>query len=244
MRFARAAKRSGTVAVAIFGVWLVLAPGPAIAAQLDPSLCAPDTNHFTTSITNPYFPLGVGQQWVFSGIDEGQTVGLQVTVLKDTQTLYSGRVTAQVVEEREWVDTDADGRVDRREPLIEVSRNYFAQTQDGTVCYFGEAVDIYENGMVVSHEGSWRADEPGNAPGIFMPAQPKSGMSFAQEVAPGVAEDQATIVGTGTVTVPFGTFNDTIRVREVNPLDGDKGYKIYALGVGLIQDGPVSLIRH
>jgi hypothetical protein len=246
MRFARAGKRTVTAAVALFGVWLVLAPGPAIAAQLDPSLCAPDTNSFTTDITNPYFPLGVGQQWVLSGIDEGQTIGLQITVLKDTQRLYSGRqrVTTRVVEELEWVDTNANGVVDRGEPLIEVSRNYFAQTQDGTVCYFGEAVDIYENGIVVSDEGSWRADEQGNAPGIFMPAQPQSGMSFAQEDAPGVAEDQATIVGSGTVTVPFGTFTDTIRVHEVNPLDGDKGYKIYALGVGLIQDGPLSLIRH
>jgi hypothetical protein len=244
MRFARAAKRTGTAAAAIFGAWSVLAPGPAMAAQLDPSLCAPDTNSFTTDINNPYFPLGVGQQWVFSGVDEEQTVGLQITVLKDTQDLFSRSVTTRVVEEREWVDTDADGRVDRGEPLIEVSRNYFAQTQDGTVCYFGEAVEIYEDGMVVSDEGSWLADDEGNAPGIFMPAQPKSGMSFAQEVAPGVAEDRATIVGTGTITVPFGTFNDTIRVREVNPLDGDKGYKIYALGVGLIQDGPVSLIRH
>jgi hypothetical protein len=244
MRFARAAKRTGTAAAAIFGAWSVLAPGPAMAAQLDPSLCAPDTNSFTTDINNPYFPLGVGQQWVFSGVDEEQTVGLQITVLEDTQDLFSRSVTTRVVEEREWVDTDADGRVDRGEPLIEVSRNYFAQTQDGTVCYFGEAVEIYEDGMVVSDEGSWLADDEGNAPGIFMPAQPKSGMSFAQEVAPGVAEDRATIVGTGTITVPFGTFNDTIRVREVNPLDGDKGYKIYALGVGLIQDGPVSLIRH
>jgi hypothetical protein len=83
------------------------------------------------------------------------------------------------------------------------------------VCYFGETVDMYEDGVVVSHEGSWRADEPGNAPGVFMPARPKPGMKFAQEVAPGVAEDRARIVARGfTITVPAGTFTTTIRVSE------------------------------
>jgi hypothetical protein len=38
------------------------------------------------------------------------------------------------------------------------------------------------------------------------------------------------------------TFEETIRVREAKPIDGDKGYKAYAKGVGLIVDGPLSLI--
>jgi hypothetical protein len=45
--------------------------------------------------------------------------------------------------------------------------------QQGTVSCFGEVVDIYENGVIVSHEGSWRADALGNTPGIFTPANPQ-----------------------------------------------------------------------
>jgi hypothetical protein len=75
-----------------------------------------------------------------------------------------------------------------------------------------------------------------------MPAEPEVGMSFEQEIAPGVAEDQATIVGTGTVKVPAGTFAGAIKVRDFNPLDGSKGFKFYAPGVGLIVDGPLRLI--
>jgi hypothetical protein len=30
----------------------------------------------------------------------------------------------------------------------------------------------------------------------------------------------------------------------VNPLDGDVGYKVYACGVGLLKDGPLSLIGY
>jgi hypothetical protein len=96
----------------------------------------------------------------------------------------------------------------------------------------------------VTHEGSWRADDPGNAPGIYMPAAPRPGMSFQQEVAPGVAEDEATIGRSGTVRVPAGTFRDTIAVEELNPLDGDTSFKVYARGVGLIIDDPLELIRY
>jgi hypothetical protein len=230
---------------------LLVAPTASMSAspgtELDPALCAPDQNTFSLTIDNSYFPLPVDQQWVYQGRDQGQTVGLRITVLDATETFYSGRtrVTTRVVEELEWEDANANAQVDAGETLIEVSNNYFAQTQDGTVCYFGEAVDIYEDGVVVSHEGAWRADEEGNAPGIFMPASPQPGMTYQQEFAPGVAEDQATIVRSGrTVTVPAGTFADTIEVRDFNPLDGSRSTKVYARDVGLIRDVPLDLVSY
>ena len=220
------------------------APGAA-TTELDLALCAPGQNTFSLAIDNSFFPLPVGRRWTLVGREQGQNIGLQVTVLGQTETFYRGssRLTTRVVEETEWAD-DGNGSIDPGEDLIERSLNYFAQTQDGTVCYFGEAVDIYENGVVVSHEGSWRADAPGNAPGIFMPSDPAAGLTFQQEVAPGIAQDQATIVATDvTVKVPAGTFAGAIKVRDFNPLDGSKGTKYYAPGVGLIVDGPLSLVR-
>jgi len=212
---------------------------------LDLALCAPDRNTFTLAIDNPYFPLLSGQ-WVLTGKEQGASIGLRITVLDSTETLYRGknRVTTRVVEETEWFDADPNGVIDAGEVLIESSLNYFAQTQSGTVCYFGEAVDIYENGVVVSHEGSWRADTRGNAPGIFMPAAPEVGMTFPQEAAPGIAEDRVTILAIGTVTVPAGTFANAIKVRDFNPLDGSKGVKWYAPNVGLVVDGPLELMSH
>jgi hypothetical protein len=242
-------KRAWTAATPLLSLAaLMLGPAPATGApqgaQLDLALCAPAADKFTLPVTNPYFPLPVGREWAFVGKEQGQDLGLRVTVLDQTETLrFRGlRVTTQVVREEEWEDTNANGVIDAGENLIEVSLNYFAQTQDGTVCYFGEAVDIYEGGEVVSHEGAWRADAQGNAPGIFMPASPQPGMTFQQEVAPGVAEDQATIVRTGTATLPDGTVAETITVRDFNPLDGSRGTKVYARGVGLIQDAKLNLI--
>jgi hypothetical protein len=92
--------------------------------------------------------LPVDRQWVYQGTEQGQTIGLQITVLDQTETLYSGRrkVTTRVVEEVEWEDANGNGVIDQGDNLLEISRNFFAQIQDGTVCYFGEEVDIYEGG--------------------------------------------------------------------------------------------------
>jgi hypothetical protein len=193
-------------------------------------LCAPATGGFSLASTNPYFPLQVGHQWQYEGEEEGSVVQLHVTVL-DAVEVIAG-VTTHVVEERESHDGE----------LVEVSRNYFVEASDGTVCYFGEDVDIYEDGAVVSHEGAWRADGPGNQPGIIMPADPRPGTKFVMESAPGVAEDQGTVVGSGPVEVPAGAFRDAIRVKELNPLDGDRGLKVFARGVGLVIDGAVQLV--
>jgi hypothetical protein len=234
---------------------LLLTPRSASAAaqqQLPLSHCAPAQNTFTLNIDNAYFPLPVGAVWVFTGKEQGENIGLQITVLAETEPFRFGggrNVTTRVVTEVEWADTDADGEIDADEQLIEVSRNYFAQTETGqapgTVCYFGEDVDIYEDGEIVSHEGAWRADGrrglPGIAPGIFMPASPQPGVTFQQEVAPGVAEDQATIMRTGTARLD-GEVVNTIVVRDFNPLDGSRGTKVYAQGIGLIEDGPLRLI--
>lgn len=222
------------------------AASAAKGTPLDLALCSPDENTFTLPIENPYYPLPVGQEWVLFGKEQGEAIGLRITVLDRTETLYRGKgsVTARVVEETEWLDANANGAIDAGEELIESSLNYFAQTESGTVCYFGETVDIYEDGVVVSHEGSWRADARGNAPGIFMPAEPEIGMTFQQEVAPGIAEDTATIIGTGSVTVDARTFVNAIKVRDFNPLDGSRGVKWYAPEVGIVVDGPLELISH
>ena len=202
------------------------------ATILSLDLCTPANGVFTTESSNRFFPLPVGRLWVFDGAEGGVPVHLEIEVLRRTERVAG--VTTRVVEEREWHGGE----------LIEVSQNYYAQAGDGTVCYFGEVVDIYEGGVVVSHEGAWRADDPGNRPGIIMPAVPRKNVRYPMEGAPGIAEDEGTIVGTGPVQVPAGRFTETIRVREFNPLDGGKGYKVFAAGVGLIIDEPVVLMSY
>lgn len=203
-----------------------------LLAQSSPKLlsvarCAQSAGGFTTAFTHPYFfPDVLGYQAVLEGEEDGESEQVQITVLAQTRDV--GGVTTRVIEEREWVDGT----------LVEVSWNYYAQANDGSICYFGEDVDIYENGNIV-HTGAWCA-VGGNQPGIFLPVELQPGTKFQMEIAPD-AMDVGTIVGIGPVTVPFSRFEETIRVREFNPLDGDKGFKVFVNGVGLVVDGPVEL---
>jgi hypothetical protein len=192
--------------------------------KLDPGVCSTANPGFQTTSTHPYFPFVVGDQWYYEGEDES----LLISVLDQTRVIEG--VETRVIEEREWEDDE----------LLEVSWNYFAQAADGTVCYFGEDVDIFEDEQI-SHEGAWCADEAGSMPGIFMPADPQPGMKYQTEFGAG-AQDQVKIVGSGPVTVPYGPFPETIRWREFNPLDGDKGYKVFAEGFGLVIDESLLLI--
>ncbi len=198
--------------------------------ELDIGVCDPSSQTFTLEIDNPYLPYPVGRQWVYSGEEEGATVDLRITVLDETEEVAG--VTTRVIEEHE----ENDGEV------VEISRNFIAQAEDGTVCYFGEEVDIYENGEITSHEGAWRAGGD-NEPGILMPADPMEGTAYQQEVAPGVALDRAEIVRIGRmIEVPAGSFQDTVVTEESSPLDaGAQSNKAYARDVGLIVDDVVEL---
>lgn len=204
------------------------AKSSAAPKKLSLALCAPSRGGFTLTSTNPYFPLDVGRQLVLTGEEDGEAVRLLVTVLDRTRTIAG--VNTRVVEEREFHDG----------VLAEISWNYHVQATDGTICYYGEDEDAFEEGGI-SHEGTWCADQPGREPGIFMPADPRPGMKYQNEVAPGVAEDEAKIVGIGPVRVPAGRFANTIRIREFDPLTAEKDRKVHAAGVGIIVDGVLSL---
>jgi hypothetical protein len=198
--------------------------GPVTPLEL--AVCSPE-GEFTLESTNPYFPMDVGKQWILEGGGER----VQISVLDETVVV--GGVTTRVIEEREWEDDE----------MVEVSRNFFAQAADGTVCYFGEDVEMYEGGEMVSREGEWRADEPGSRPGIIMPANPSVGMKFQMEV--GRAGDEGLIVAVGeSRTVPAGTFTEAIRVREIDPKDGEEEDKLFARGVGFLVDEDMELVSH
>lgn len=197
---------------------------------MDIGACAPG-GEFTSDVDNPFFPLPVGHRLVLEGPEQGQEVLVRITVLDETEVVAG--VETRVVEEYEEIG----GRP------VEVSRNYFAQTTDGTVCYFGEEVDMLDaSGNVTSHQGAWRAGDGGAQPGIFMPASPEVGQAYQQEVAPGVAEDQAQVTALDETTeVPAGTFEDTVTMVDLDPIGGGKDTKVYARAVGLVVDGPARL---
>ena len=184
---------------------------------------------------NDYFILEPGDQAVFEGRDGRDAVKLVITVTKDTRRI--GSVETRVVEERETHNGQ----------LVEVSRNFFALCGPTTdVFYFGEDVDIYKNGKLDNHEGSWLAERASAKAGLFMPTRPLLGARFYQEIAPGVAMDRVEVLSDReTLKTPAREFRGAVKTEETTPLEpGVKDYKVYARGVGMIQDGVLLLTQH
>ena len=112
----------------------------------------------------------------------------------------------------------------------------------GNVWYFGEDTTSYDEGQS-STEGSWEAGVAGALPGIVMLADPTvSDIGYRQEYLAGVAEDMGQVIaGSGSITVPFGTFDDIIRTRDWSPIEPDiVEEKVYASGIGVVHEETLS----
>ena len=192
-----------------------------------------DPGDWSSTGRNDWFVLEPGYRLVFE--NERKTESLVISVLDETQMVDN--VQTRVVEERET----AFGK------LKEVSRNYFAISQrTHDVHYFGEDVDVYRNGVVASHAGSWRAGVERANFGLMLPGKPVRGAKWYQELAPGLALDRSQLLALDkTVETPAGKFERCLEIEETTPLEETvKEKKYYAPGVGLVQDGSLVLVMY
>ena len=179
---------------------------------------------------NPYFILEPGYRLVL----EGDGAQLIITVLNETKKVDG--VETRVVEERET----------KGGKLVEVARNYFAiSKRTNDVFYFGEDVDMYKDGKIANHDGSWLSGVNGSKFGLMMPGRVLLHSRYYQEVAPNIAMDRATIVSvTETVKTPAGEFKNCVKVAETSPLSRfTTEYKYYAPGIGMVSDGEMKLVK-
>lgn len=230
---------------------LALAPSAVFAVKDEPQFTDEfplASCKFVTTSLNPYFLLQPGRELYLNNqncVGAGECDELEevwITVLEKTRRItlnvdgVANTATTRVVQERETADGE----------LVEISHNYYADcagTQD--VYYFGEIVDIYADGEVVSHDGAWLAGQDGAQPGIIMPGGAfQLGSRYYQEVAPGVALDRAEHMEQNLdITVPAGTFEGCVLIDETTPLEpGSVSTKIYCPGIGLVMDGDVELV--
>jgi hypothetical protein len=197
-----------------------------LAPSSTPSPWQPEIepSDFVSTIDNRYFLLVPGTVYHYEGTLEGESLSSTYEVTTETRVVMG--VPCVVV--RDTVSVDGE--------VVEDTYDWFAQDADGNVWYFGEASQDLENGEVVSTEGSWEAGIDGALPGIIMPAEPRVGDIYTQEVAPGIAEDMGEVIETGTtLELSLGTFDDVLVMKEWNPLDAEViEHKSYAPGVGMI----------
>lgn len=184
-----------------------------------------DPADFSATVDNPLFPLRSTDTFVYEGEEDGAVIRVESTVQAERDTIAGFEVT--VVKVREYEDGE----------LVEETLDYYAQHTDGTVYYFGEDVDDYENGELVGHHGAWTHGENGAEAGEFMPADPQVGQEFEQEKAPGVAEDRSKIVALDlTVETAAGSFEGCVRTEDYAPLDDVTEFKLYCPDVGLVRE--------
>ncbi len=174
-----------------------------------------------------------GHQLILEGKENATDVQLSITVLNETKIVNG--VETRIVEEKKTEDGELD----------EIAKNYYTICKPSNDIFnFGEEVDYYENGKIISHEGAWEAGVNGSMPGIVMPGKVELNSKYYQEIAPRVAEDRAEIISmTETVNTPVSTFDKVIKSEETNPLEpGSKDYKFYVKGIGFIKEESFKLM--
>jgi hypothetical protein len=184
-----------------------------------------DAGDFVDRIDNPNWPMAVGSRWVYRETDgDGGEQRVEVTVTDRTRTILG--IDATVV--RDVVSEDG--------AVVEDTFDWYAQDKDGNVWYLGEDTKEYENGKVVSTEGSWEAGVDGAQAGIIIPGEPAVGQAYRQEYYEGEAEDNGEILSLdATAKVPYGSFYGVLKTKDTNALEpGVLEHKYYAKDVGLV----------
>ena len=186
---------------------------------------------FSSVVDNPFFPMLPGTTWQYlETTPDGKQTDV-VEVLDQRRTVMG--VDTIVVHD---VATNEDGDV------MEDTYDWYSQDSAGNVWYFGEDTTAYDEGTT-SKEGSWEAGVDGALPGIVMQAEPTvSSTGYRQEFLAGTAEDMGQVIAdSGTITVPYGTFDDIIHTRDWSPVEPDVvEEKIYARSVGVVHEETVS----
>lgn len=201
---------------------------------VDVSLCDPAQVEFTLESTNPWYPLVPGLKTVLEGEDEGVSLRVERTVLAESREIAG--VAVHVLEHKTFHDGE----------IHEIAYNFYVESVDGTVCYFGEDVEFYEGGALANTDGTWRVGVDGAKPGVIMPADPIMGASYYQEYAPGTALDQGRIAAIDLRTELDGVAHDTIQVIDTNPIDDEEACspeeKRYARGIGEVRDVELNIV--
>jgi hypothetical protein len=213
-------------AVIAFGLVGAAGVAPAAASAADPLARAGlKASDFGGPINNPYFPLTPGTTLYYAGLLGGEPNTDAFKVTHNTRMILGVKTT--VILDRGYINGS----------LEESTLDYFAQSKDGAVWYFGEYTTQIANGHVTGHVGSWISGKNGALPGIIMEAHPRVGDTYNQENAAPVAEDAGSVMTTtASVSVPFGTFNHhALETKDFSYIDTEIENKYYGKGVGLLR---------
>jgi hypothetical protein len=181
--------------------------------------------NFVATIDNRYFPLQPGTGYHYKGV--------RGTTPQTDDELVTHR-TRQILGVRCTVVRDV---VSEHGAPIELTFDWYAQDKQGNVWYMGEEALERKHGRFVKASDSWESGVNGAKPGIIMPGNPRPGDTYRQEYyPPGQALDQAQVLGSASVKVPYGAFRHSLATSEFSPLEPQTEKKFYAAGLGEVAE--------
>lgn len=119
--------------------------------------------------------------------------------------------------------------------LIQTTKDWYAQDDQGRVWYLGEATKSFADGQV-STAGSWEAGVNGAKPGVVMFPKGQLNRPYYQEYFVGEAEDVGSLLDRGSrVVIGKRHFRHVRITKDITALDPHVfELKFYAPGVGLV----------
>jgi hypothetical protein len=189
-----------------------------------------------TKISNKWFPLTAGTQFVFQGHSnrgQGRLPHRVIFTVTDLTKVIDG------VRTRVLWDRDINAG-----KLLEGELAFFAQDDHGHVWALGEYPEEYEaDGSFGGAPDTWIVGRGGAKAGLHMRAEPRTNTpSYLQGRAPAIDfADRAKVLKIGQkACVPTGCYRNVLVTDETNPLEPTDGHqlKYYAPGIGNIRAAP------
>src|SRR2546423_1613554 len=203
----RAVLAGGVALVAVSGIGLATKAGATTSSGLPKGSEPVNLNpaDFSANIDNPRWPMTVGSRWVYRVTDSADgTKKRDVITATDQTKLIADGIEARVVSDV----------VTLHGKPTEVTKDWYAQDSAGNVWYFGEDTVAFEHGKAIDN-GSWEAGVNGAMPGIALPAKPRVGLTYREEYAKGVAQDQSRIMSLRQqAEVPAGHFRHVVMAED------------------------------
>ncbi len=199
---------------------------------------------------NPYVSVESGRTLLLRAGDEFEEV-IVIHVSGDTRNILG--VECRVVWDVAFEFELDDGEIEY-DP-VELTQDWFAQSDTGDVVYCGEAVQDFEDGIVFTIAGSFEAGKDQSMAGFLTKAQPVVGDVHRQEIDLGDAEDVVEYLALNAVPTPEeGGENPfhacdpegCLKTFDYSPLEPESTeIKYYKPGIGFVlavamEDGEVT----
>jgi hypothetical protein len=186
----------------------------------------------STDITNQWFPLKPGMQYIYEGItndEDGNQVSRRLVVTVTDLTKVINGVNTVVSWDRDYND----------DSLVESELAFYAQDKNGTVWRMGEHPEEYDNGTFITAP-TWFAGIADSVAGIEMQGNPQLEQNYSQGWAPSVEFTDRGQVSQmeQDVCVPSDCYKGVVVIDETSQAEPDAHqFKYYAPGIGNIKVG-------